>query len=216
MPRIVCEASRSTEGYLVCIAGCSQSGKSFAASRLSEFFASRDLSCDLLSMDDFWRPSDAFDFATVAEGFDHPSAVDFGLLADVLHRWQVGEDVRLPTLVYERTTTDIPRSRREWTGTKRLSPILIMEGLFAHYECVSRLASASLLIVGPPATVRLRRRLRRDTLERDYEEVGVRSVWETMAEPGCRQYVLGEGAMESCKVDYFVDGESHLPLLLHP
>lgn len=213
MPRIVREAAGAVDRHLVCIAGCSQSGKTLAATRMVRWLASLGLSADLLSMDDFWRPSDSFDFTTVAEGFDHPDAVDLALLNRVLYGWSQGARVRLPTLAYERTSTGIPRSRRQWGEPTLLSPIVIAEGLFVHYELISQFAAASLLIIGPPADLRFLRRLRRDMLSRGYEETGVRSVWDTMTEPGCRRHILSADVMKNCRVDYFVDGTSYLPSL---
>ena len=78
IPEIVQRARRSSGNYLVCIGGCSQSGKTASASLIVERLRADSDDAEVLAMDDFCLPSDEFDVLSMESGYDNPAATDLG------------------------------------------------------------------------------------------------------------------------------------------
>jgi len=139
----------------------------------------------VLSLDDYYLDLSHLEPALrVERNFDHPDALDWGLLFSHLRDLGRGREVRVP--IYDFTTHARCGSRTlELAGGS-----LILEGVFVLYRAELReMLDLSVFIDLPPA-VRLQRRLERDTRERGRSARSVREQHGSTVEPMFRRYVL--------------------------
>ena len=153
----------------------------------------------VLSLDDYYRDLSHLEPALrVERNFDHPDALDWGLLFSQLRDLGCGREVRVP--LYDFTTHARVGSRTLELTSGRL----IVEGVFALYRDELReLLELSVFIDLPPA-VRLQRRLERDTRERGRSARSVREQHVLTVEPMFRRYVLPTRE----RADLVVDGQA--------
>ena len=141
------------------IAGGSGSGKTTVQRRVIEAFGRDQIA--LLDHDAYYvdlshlPPEERGRF-----NFDHPDALETGLLVQHLARLLTGEPVEKPT--YDFTT----HARREETERVEPHPVIIVEGILVLAEPALRERMDIKLYVDAPDDVRLIRRVRRDLNER--------------------------------------------------
>lgn len=168
--------------HLIAIAGGSCSGKTTIALALAERLA--PASVTVIALDSYYRNLSPVAIEDVASyNFDHPAALDDGLLTDQIGRLAEGEAIAKP--IYDHKTHTRAR------GTETVSPgdYVIIEGLFALYwERVAALAPTKVFVDAPHA-VCLERRQRRDITERGRTPEEVARRYETMVRPMFDRYV---------------------------
>jgi uridine kinase len=114
--------------------------------------------------------------------FDHPSAIEFELVAD--HLAQLRQGFAVPCPRYDFAT----HSRAVGTDTISPSPIILLEGLLlGAWDQVSTQVD-SLVFVDTPLEVCLARRLNRDSAERGRGAASIIEFWESRALPGFRTW----------------------------
>lgn len=164
----------------IAVAGMSGSGKTTLAEGVA-----RALGAGLLRTDDYYRPLDALGYAARCEvNFDHPDAVDGGLLAHQLRLLLGGEAVDVPEYDFTRHTRGARTRRVEATE------FVVVEGIFAlaYPEVVGQCAVRA--FVDADEATCLGRRVARDVAERGRTPGEVVSRFEGHAAPMFRRHVL--------------------------
>ncbi len=175
--------SQTSTPFVVGIAGSSGSGKTFFLNGFVNHFAPDEVA--LISQDDYYIPANT---KTKEENklynFDLPTAID---------RSAFYHDIRLlfeGQPVYRKEYTfNNPALEPKMIETKP-APILIVEGLFIfYYEEINALLNHRIFLHAEEE-VALRRRLKRDLIERGYDDDDVRYKWIHHVMPAYREYLL--------------------------
>ncbi len=168
-------------GVFVGVGGGSGAGKSCLVARLTERFA--DEGVCVVRQDDYYRDRSGLPpEARAAVNYDHPDAIDSGLLVEQVRELLEGREVRCPR--YDFAT----HSR---VGERLLRPerLTIVEGILVlHWEALRSLMDVG-VFVDAPAGVRLERRLRRDVCERGRTEESVRRQFRETVQPMHEEFV---------------------------
>ncbi len=162
--------------FVLGIAGGSGSGKTYFAQRLFEALGPER--CALIPQDRFYIDQSAqFDFDGGSVNFDHPSAIDFDLLAEKVQALKSGQATDLPFYDFV-THKRLPQVTRQ-----EPKPILLIDGiLILHAPQVRALCDESVFFDTPEA-LRLERRLRRDVVERGRTQEGVLAQFQQQVKP---------------------------------
>lgn len=169
--------------YIIGIAGNSGSGKTFFLNCFLKHFAPNKIA--LVSQDNYYIPANT---KTKEENriynFDLPTALDRETFyQDVLSL------VNGKTIYKQEYTFNNPTLK-----SKKLeinpAPILLVEGLFIfHYTEINNLLDHRIFIHADEE-IALKRRLKRDFIERGYEEEDVRYKWSNHVLPAFYEYLL--------------------------
>lgn len=174
---------KATKPYVIGIAGSSGSGKTFFLNCFVNHFATHEVA--LISQDDYYIPAHT---KTQEENkrynFDLPTAID----REAFYR-----DIRLlfegHTVSREEYTFNNPALKPKMIEIKP-APVLIVEGLFIFfYEEINNLLNHRIFLHAEEE-IALQRRLKRDLIERGYNEEDVRYKWVNHVMPAYRQYLL--------------------------
>ena len=175
--------SQTNTPFVVGIAGSSGSGKTFFLNCFLNHFAAHEVA--LISQDDYYIPANT---KTQEENkrynFDLPTAID---------RPAFERDIRLlfdgHTIHRKEYTFNNPALKPKLIET-RPAPILIVEGLFIfYYDEVNALLNHRIFLHAEEE-IALQRRLKRDLLERGYNEDDVRYKWVNHVIPAYHKYLL--------------------------
>lgn len=167
---------------VVGIAGGSGSGKTTFASRLRE--AIGEANCATVAQDHYYRDqSHRFDFDGGSVNFDHPSALDFELMARHLRLLKNGETVQSPRYCFATHT------RRPDGTTIPSKKFIIVDGilLFSQPRILDCLDHK--IFIDCVEDLRFRRRLKRDVSERGRTEDGVTAQFFNQVKPMHDQFV---------------------------
>jgi len=172
--------------HMVGIAGGTGSGKSWLAHYLKEALGG---DAALISQDWYYKDQSATPKRErAALNFDHPRAIENGLLLDHLDALRAGRTAATPR--YHFAT----HARAARTVPLEPAPVLILEGLFVLHErsILNRLDDS--VFVDVPADVRLMRRVRRDSAERGIPAEETLRLYETFARPMHERFVQPSAA----------------------
>lgn len=137
--------------YIIGVSGGSASGKTSVACEIFKRMGFED--CLMITMDSYYRVINDEERKNIKNfNFDHPSAFDFNLILDQLRDLLNGKTVELP--IYNFTTS----SRETNTETKKPTPLIIFEGIFALYDERIRNIMDMKIFVDTDDDVRLARR----------------------------------------------------------
>lgn len=167
---------------IVAIAGGSGSGKTTLARKICQSLGYDK--CSILSQDHYYLDqSHKFDGDGGAVNFDHPSSLDFDLLAEHLEQLKKGLSIKVP--VYDFVT----HRRKEESELMIPSPVIVVDGtlLFSQPKILEKVDHK--LFVDVPESVRFERRLRRDVQERGRTPEGVRKQFEAQVKPMHDEFV---------------------------
>jgi len=128
--------------------------------------------------------------------FDHPSSLDFALLARHLHDLRSGRSVEVP--IYDFAT----HSRRAQTSSLRPKPILIVDGTLLYSQAPIVAALNYRIFVDTPESDRYRRRLKRDVEERGRKPEGVERQFLTQVKPMHDEFI----EPNKTRADFIVSG----------
>jgi len=174
---------RTNPPYVIGIAGSSGSGKTFFLNCFLDHFAPAEIA--LISQDDYYIPADT---KTREENklynFDLPTAID---RAAFYHDIQSLFNGR--TIYRQEYTFNNPALTPKTLETKP-APILIVEGLFIFYYAEVNTLLNHRIFLHAEEDIALQRRLKRDLIERGYDEDDVRYKWEHHVMPAYRKYLL--------------------------
>jgi uridine kinase len=172
----------SPKHLILGIAGGSGSGKStFARALQAELGESL---CVILSQDHYYIDQSArFKEDGGEVNFDHPSALDFPLIAQHLDLFRSG--ARAPIPIYDFAT----HKRLKETTPLETRPVLLLDGTMILWSDEVRSRLDASLFLSVPEHVRFERRLQRDTRERGRTEEGVRKQFFRQVKPMHDQFV---------------------------
>lgn len=169
--------------FVVGIAGSSGSGKTFFLKRFLDHFAPHEVA--LISQDDYYIPANT---KTQEENkrynFDLPTAIDQSAFQHDINLLFDGH-----TVYREEYTFNNPARKPKILETKP-APILIVEGLFIFYYTAVNALLNHRIFLHAEEEIALQRRLKRDFIERGYNEEDVRYKWVNHVMPAYRQYLL--------------------------
>lgn len=183
---------------VIAVAGGSGSGKTTFARRFFELMGNS--SCLVLSQDSYYIDQSARFTEDGGEvNFDHPSSLDFELLARHLRELKSGESVRVPRY-------DFATHTRSQSGEPVMPrPVVVVDGtLVLSQEVLLPLFDWSVFLQVPDE-LRFERRLKRDMAERGRTRAGVQAQWDNHVAPMYRAFV----APSACNATFVAgDGES--------
>ena len=169
--------------FFLGVAGGSGSGKTTVARAILDAVGPGDIT--FLEQDSYYRDIDwegeGLDPAT--HNFDHPEALDHGLLMDHLRALRAGRPIECP--VYDFTT----HRRLDETLSVPARPVVLLEGLHLLAEPDLRDLLDFKIYVDTDPDVRLIRRLRRDIAERGREPEDVLRQYEETVRPMHLEFV---------------------------
>ncbi|CAJ0588041.1 unnamed protein product [Cylicocyclus nassatus] len=200
--------------FIIGVSGGPASGKTLVIERIMERFhalhenPSKEVAT--ISMESFYKELNEEDRARVERGeydFDHPSAFDFDKFADTMNRLEHGFAVTIPHY-------DNRSSSRIGTLTIEPADVIIVEGILVFYDERIREKFAMKLFVDADADVRLARRVRRDTVERNMPLSLVLTQYTTMVKPAfeefcrptmkCADVIIPRGGENDVAIDLIV------------
>lgn len=161
---------------IIGIAGGSGSGKTTVLRRIIEAFGSDEIA--VLDHDAYYQDlSDHPPEERERFNFDHPDALETGLMREHLDELVEGETIQKP--IYDFTT----HSRKEETETVEPRPVVIIEGILVLAEPELEEAMDIKIYVDTADDIRLMRRIRRDIQERGRAIDGVLRQYERTVRP---------------------------------
>ncbi len=116
--------------------------------------------------------------------FDHPDAIDFGLLGRDLKALKNGRAIASPRYDFARHIR-IPGEH----SVVEPRPLVLVDGILILASPQLRAVFDAAVFVSCPAATRLARRLRRDVAERGREPANVRAQFRRQVEPMHRRFV---------------------------
>ncbi|HHP7238086.1 uridine kinase [Longibacter sp.] len=161
---------------IIGIAGGSGSGKTTVLRRIIEAFGSDEIA--VLDHDAYYQDlSDHPPEERERFNFDHPDALETGLMREHLDELVEGATIQKP--IYDFTT----HSRKEETETVEPRPVVIIEGILVLAEPELEEAMDIKIYVDTADDIRLMRRIRRDIQERGRAIDGVLRQYERTVRP---------------------------------
>ncbi|EEI89933.1 phosphoribulokinase/uridine kinase family protein [Sphingobacterium spiritivorum ATCC 33300] len=169
--------------FVIGIAGSSGSGKTFFLNSFLQHFSKDEIT--LISQDDYYIPANT---KTQEENrlynFDIPTSIDRSAFYNDIKDLFDGK-----TVFKEEYTFNNPALTPKMLEIKP-APILIIEGLFIFYYTEVNDLLDMRIFLDAEESVALERRLRRDLIERGYDEDDVRYKWVNHVVPSYNEYLL--------------------------
>lgn len=168
--------------HIIGVAGGSGSGKTHFAKELQKMLG--DDHCSILYQDNYYIDQSAkFDGDGGAVNFDHPSSLDFSLLAQGLKNLKSGKAVEIP--IYDFVT----HSRKKETLVGSPKKVIIVDGILILHSHEVRTECDETIFFDTPEELRFQRRLNRDVVERGRTPEGVKRQFELQVRPMHNQFV---------------------------
>ncbi len=184
MPETVCtkQSKPMMRTYIIGVAGGSGSGKTYFARELQRILG--DKICSILYQDNYYiDQSHRFDGDGGSVNFDHPSSLDFDLLAKDLESLKSGKSIEVP--IYEFST----HKRLTKTITCEPKKIILVDGILILESKVVRAQLDEAIFFDTPEELRYQRRLDRDVNERGRTPEGVKKQFDLQVRPMHNQFV---------------------------
>jgi len=165
----------SSVTQLIGVSGGSGSGKTTFARMLAQELG--EGLCGILAQDSYYIDQSARFTGDGSVNFDHPSALDFDLLAEHLKALKQGNAIEVP--IYDFVT----HTRKKETQSFPSRPIIIVDGtlLLSQPQIVEILDQR--LFIDTSETIRFDRRFKRDLVERGRQPEGIRTQFFTQVKP---------------------------------
>lgn len=168
--------------HIIGVAGGSGSGKTHFAKELQRILG--DDHCSILYQDNYYIDQSAkFDGDGGAVNFDHPSSLDFALLAGGLRKLKSGQAVEIP--IYDFVT----HSRKRETILGEPKRVIIVDGILILHSEEVRAECDETIFFDTPESLRFERRLNRDVVERGRTPEGVKKQFELQVRPMHNEFV---------------------------
>ncbi|MDO9183654.1 MAG: uridine kinase [Bacteriovorax sp.] len=171
-----------TKPYIIGVAGGSGSGKTYFARELQQVLGNEV--CEILYQDNYYiDQSHRFDGDGGAVNFDHPSSLDFDLMASGLSQLKLGKNIEVP--LYDFAT----HKRISKTITCGPKKIILVDGILILDSSVVRAQLDEAIFFDTPEELRYQRRLDRDVHERGRTPEGVKKQFDFQVRPMHDQFV---------------------------
>lgn len=168
--------------YIIGVAGGSGSGKTYFARELHKILG--EDKCTILYQDNYYIDQSAkFDGDGGSVNFDHPSSLDFDLLAEGLRDLKRGRTIQVP--LYDFAT----HTRKKETIECRPKKIILVDGILILDSSVVRAVLDEAVFFDTPEELRFKRRLERDVHERGRTPEGVKKQFDLQVKPMHNQFV---------------------------
>ncbi len=165
-----------SEVLLIGVCGGSGSGKTTLAKNLQQLWGEEKSS--ILYQDSYYiDQSKNFDHDGGSINYDHPSSIDFQLMYEDLKKLKWGKDIDVPVYDFE---THARKKEKKFFASKKI--ILIDGILIFSQEAIVNLLDYR-VFVDTPESIRLERRIERDTTERGRTKEGVLSQFFAHVKP---------------------------------
>ncbi|MGJ8563508.1 MAG: uridine kinase family protein [Alphaproteobacteria bacterium] len=167
---------------LIGICGGSCSGKTTLAEHLQRRIGVDK--CLLLRQDDYYHDIRTRTFTDALPNFDHPNSVDFDRLAEDLSTLKNGHPITPPAYDFEthhRVDNDIPLNP---------APVIILEGILILTAPQVRALFDYAYFLKCEEPTRLKRRIKRDTVERGRVETEIKWQFEAHVRPSHQGFVI--------------------------
>lgn len=171
---------------IIGIAGASGSGKSLLANQLLDGLHKHHSRADvsILNEDSYYRDrSDLTLDQRNLINFDHPGALEHGLLIEHLSQLRSGNAIDVPQYDYSQ------HNRRSESLPVQPSKILILEGILLLHDQQLRKLIDLAIFIDVPLDICLSRRLRRDIQQRGRSLDSVLSQYESTVRPMYFQFI---------------------------
>jgi uridine kinase len=168
--------------FILGVSGGSGSGKTTLAEMIHSL-AGHELST-LLYQDSYYIDQSAkFDRDGGSVNFDHPSSIEFSLLAMHLGRLRMGREIKMPIYDFSQ------HKRIDRTVNVEPKALMIVDGILILNDFEVRSQLDLSVFVTCSEAVRFERRLERDTHERGRTPEGVRTQWNAQVKPMHDEFV---------------------------
>lgn len=174
---------KMSKPFIIGIAGGSGSGKTFFLKCFLRHFSKQDV-C-LISQDDYYHTvGEMTDEENKLYNFDLPDTIDHAQFISDIQQLVAGR------VVLKKEYTFHNKNAQPKILEIKPAPILIVEGLFIlHFKPISDLLDLKIFIE-TDEDVALKRRLKRDLIERGYPEDAVMYKWINHVIPAYKEYLL--------------------------
>lgn len=192
--------------FTVGISGGSGSGKTTIIKEIRKLFTEHEV-C-LLSLDDYYVPREAqMTDENGIKNFDLPESINEKELVRDINRLVSGQAVERIEYTFNNENVD-PKMLYF-----KPAPIIVVEGIFIyHYEGV-RAALDIKVFIEADHKIKLKRRIHRDSVERNYPESDVRYRFEHHVTPSYDQYVAPYKSICDIVINNNVDYQHGLAML---
>ena len=164
------------------VAGGSGSGKSTVVKEVCRILGNRVTS--VLHHDSYYRDLAHLPFeARVERNFDHPDALETGLMVEHLHVLLRGAPAEIPT--YDFST----HTRARETELLHPTPVVVVDGILVLADPRLRDTMDLKVFVDTESDIRLLRRIRRDVVKRGRTADSVIAQWEATVRPMHLEFV---------------------------
>lgn len=162
--------------FVLGVAGGSGSGKTFFAKALIERLGSS--LCEIVYQDNFYiDQSEKFDVDGGKVNFDHPSSIDFDLLALTLQKLRAGLETEIPIYDFAH------HQRMPDTLVVKPLTVIVVDGILIFHSKKVRDLCHQRIFFHTSEEIRFKRRLERDVRERGRTPEGVRTQFVNQVKP---------------------------------
>lgn len=167
---------------IIGISGGSGSGKTTFAKSLQRLLG--DSQSVILAQDSYYIDQSAH-FKGDGENvnFDHPSALDFPLLAEHLAQINVGQPIQVP--IYDFAS----HTRKKEHTPLDAHPIILLDGTLILSQDIIRPHLSASIFIETSEAIRYDRRFKRDLVERGRKPDGIKRQFERQVKPMHDQFV---------------------------
>ena len=170
------------EPYIIGIAGGSASGKTSFLKDLKDKMPKGSV-C-VISQDNYYKPKEEQQTDENGEvNFDLPESIDRNHFYDDLKKLRQGDTIKIKEYTFNNN------DKKPGHLLVKPSPVIVMEGLFIfHYEEIKKALDLRIYI-DAHESVKLERRIKRDSQERGYPEKTVRYQWDNHVMPSYKKFL---------------------------
>ena len=167
---------------IIAISGGSGSGKTYLAKKFAEKYPKKKIL--IINQDSYYKDISHMLFNDREnQNFDHPNAIDIGLLKKNLHELKTCKEAELPSYNFKE------HLRGKKTKKVKKKDVIIIEGiLILHFLQLRKFCTVK-IYVDTPEKIRLARRLKRDMQERGRTEKAINKQYENTVKPMHNQFV---------------------------